>query len=118
MTDPSLSVIRGTLELLALRTLRSGQRLHGFEILECIHRTTEGELRVEEGALYPALHRMEKRGWLTSDWGVSEKGRKAKYYCLSAAGRDALAAEERRWRRYVDAMARMTESDPLLPTDS
>lgn len=112
MTSHSLSVLRGTLEFLALRTLGGGHALHGFEILDCIHESTGGALQVEEGALYPALHRMEKRGWLRAEWGVSEKGRRAKYYRLSPAGTKALAEEEGRWNRYVAAVAQVTGPNP------
>jgi transcriptional regulator len=100
-------VVQGTLELLVLKTLRSGGEQHGFAILDFIRRATEDRLVVEEGALYPALHRMERRGWLTSDWGVSEKGRRARYYRLTRAGEVALGDEERRWSEYVDAVARI-----------
>jgi transcriptional regulator len=107
MTVP-LGPLPGTLELLVLKTLGAGSELHGFAILEWILKSTDDQLLVEDGALYHALHRMEARGWLTSDWGISEKGRKAKYYRLSAKGTKALAAEERRWTRYVEAVAKIT----------
>jgi PadR family transcriptional regulator, regulatory protein PadR len=107
MPNDSLSVLKGTLEFLALRTLSTQGELHGFEILDYIHQTTDQELQIEEGALYPALHRMEKRGWVASRWGVSEKGRRARYYALTAAGRNALVEEEDRWARYVTAVGRL-----------
>lgn len=107
MTDDTLAVLKGTLEFLALRTLAAHDELHGFEILDYIHNATRQELQVEEGALYPALHRMEKRGWLSSRWGVSEKGRRARYYGLTAEGRRALRDEEARWDRYVTAVGRL-----------
>lgn len=103
MTTDSLDVIQGTLELLVLKTLSRGEALHGFEVLRWLRDATDGELLVEEGALYPALHRMERRGWLTAEWGVSEKGRRAKYYTITAAGRAELRHEEARWLRYVRA---------------
>ncbi len=106
MTVP-LGPLPGTLELLILKTLGAGSEMHGFAILEWILRSTGEQLLVEDGALYHALHRMEARGWLESDWGVSEKGRKAKYYRLSAKGMKALATEERQWARYVEAVARI-----------
>ncbi len=102
-----MSVLKGTLEFLALRTLAGGQECHGFQILEWIHKATQADLQVEEGALYPALHRMEKRGWLTARWGTSERGRRAKYYRLTPAGHAALADEEERWTRYVTAVDRI-----------
>ena len=102
-----LTVFQGTLELLVLRTLAAQSPLHGFEILDWIRRTTDEELLVEDGALYPALRRMEKRGWLKSDWAISEKGRRARYYELTAAGRKALEKEGARWERYVKAVEKL-----------
>ncbi len=84
--------------------------MHGFEVLEWIRNTTSGELVIEEGALYPALHRMEKRGWLVADWAVSPKGRRAKYYRLTKKGHAALAREEAKWGRYVEAVAKVAGS--------
>lgn len=107
MPADSLAVLKGMLEFLALRTLSTQAELHGFEILDYIHRTTDHQLQIEEGALYPALHRMEKRGWIESRWGVSEKGRRARYYALTSAGRKALKEEEDRWARYVTAVDRL-----------
>jgi len=111
MTVPSLNPVSGTLELLILRTLGTGSELHGFAILEWIKESTEGELIVEDGALYHALHRMEKRGLVGSEWGVSEKGRRARYYRISKAGKGALAEEEERWGRYVEAVAKIAPCD-------
>lgn len=105
MGSDGLQVLKGTLELLVLKTLAGNDELHGFEILDWIERETGGALEIEEGALYPALHRMEKRGWLESVWGVSEKGRRAKYYRLSVDGRAAYERQTRTWSRYVDAVA-------------
>jgi transcriptional regulator len=107
MASDELALMQGTLELLVLETLAAKDELHGFGILDWILEATDGELTVEEGALYPALHRMERRGWLASDWGVSEKGRRARYYRMTPAGRDALEREEARWNRYVGAVARI-----------
>ena len=106
MTVP-LGPLPGTLELLVLKTLGAGSEMHGFAILEWILQSTGEQLLVEDGALYHALHRMEARGWLESDWGISEKGRKARYYRLSAKGRQALATEELQWARYVEAVAKI-----------
>jgi transcriptional regulator len=103
----ALPVLRGTLDFLALRALAGRRELHGFEIIDWIHQTTGDELQVEEGALYPALHRMEQRGWLEARWSISEKGRKAKYYRLTRAGRRALEEASGRWARYVAAMERL-----------
>ena len=107
MSRSPLSPISGTLELLVLRTLGAGAELHGFAVLEWIREASEGELVVEDGALYHALHRMEKKGLLSSSWGISEKGRRAKYYTLTPAGEAARSAEEERWRGYVSAVARI-----------
>lgn len=102
-----LAVVQGTLELLVLKTLAAGGEQHGFAVLDFIRSATQERLVIEEGALYPALHRMEERGWLTSDWAVSEKGRKAKYYRLTRAGHGALKREEAKWSEYVNAVARI-----------
>jgi transcriptional regulator len=102
-----MNVLSGTLELLVLQTLASGQELHGFEILDAIRRATDDALVVEEGALYPALHRMERRLWLAADWAVSEKGRRAKYYRLTAKGRRALMHAQVEWDEYVAAVAKV-----------
>lgn len=107
MSDDRLEVLQGTLELLVLQTLGDEREMHGFAILDWIRDTTGEELVIEEGALYPALHRMERRGWLVAEWGVSDKGRRAKYYRLTPAGRKALSREGSRWERYVEAVARL-----------
>jgi len=106
MTD-ALSPVPGTLELLVLRTLAAGAELHGFAILEWIRDSTDEELIVDDGALYHALHRMERRRWLRSTWGISEKGRRARYYRLAPKGEQVLEEEESRWRRYVEAVAKI-----------
>ena len=99
-------MLRGTLDLLVLEALATGEELHGFAIQEWLREVSDGEVSVEEGALYPAFYRMRDRGWLESEWGVSDKGRRAKYYRLTRAGREALEAERRRWHDYVAMMAR------------
>jgi transcriptional regulator len=109
MTRPSLSILRGTVELLALGGLAKGGRMHGFELLHWIGEQSAGDLLVEEGALYPALHRLEKRGWLKATWAVSEKGRRAKYYEITTPGRRSLALEHESWDRYVTAVAKVTK---------
>lgn len=98
-----MDLVRGTLDLLVLKTLSWGP-MHGLGVLRWIERTTHERLQVEEGALYPALHRMEQKGWLAADWGVTENNRKAKYYRLTAAGRRQLAAERSRWERYTEVV--------------
>jgi transcriptional regulator len=107
VADTPLLVVQGTLELLVLKALSAIGQAHGFGILDFIRKVTDEQLLIEEGALYPALHRMEERGWLASYWGVSEKGRRAKYYALTRSGEKALAREVSRWTAYVDAVARI-----------
>lgn len=99
-------LVPGTLEMLVLKTLTRGA-MHGYAIMEFIQQTTDDVLSVEEGALYPALHRLEVKGLLLSEWGLSENNRRAKYYRLSAAGRKQLAAETERWQRVAGAVARV-----------
>jgi PadR family transcriptional regulator, regulatory protein PadR len=111
MTETSLTLLKGTLDVLVLRTL-SWQPLHGYGISRWI-REQSGELfRVEEGALYPALRRLEERGLIAGEWSVTETGREAKYYALTDEGRHRMQAEVRDWARYVDAMARVLEARP------
>lgn len=107
----SLSILPGTVELLALGALARGGRMHGFEVLRWIEAVSDGDLLVEEGALYPALHRLEKRRWLEAEWGVSEKGRRAKYYVATADGREALARQTREWSRYVGAVDKVVTGE-------
>ena len=95
-----MDLVRGTLDLLLLKTLSWGP-MHGLAIVRWIEQTTRDQLQIEEGALYPALHRMEQKGWLAAEWGYTEQGRKAKFYRLTAAGRRHLAAEQTRWSRYT-----------------
>ncbi len=102
-------LVQGTLDMLILKTLAHG-RAHGYAIAESIHQRSDDVLRVEESALYPALHRLELRGLLASDWGVSENNRRAKYYRLTARGSKYLAAESERWSRMTAAIARVMET--------
>jgi PadR family transcriptional regulator len=104
--DSNLELLRGTLDVLVLKALTWGP-MHGYGVAEWLARTTGGELLVEEGALYPALHRLERRGWIAAEWGLSENNRKAKFYRLTAAGRERLGAETRTWERYAAAVARV-----------
>jgi PadR family transcriptional regulator, regulatory protein PadR len=101
-------LLRDTLDLLILKTLVRGQ-MHGYGIAEDIHAKSEDALRVEEGALYPALHRLELRGLLGSEWGLSDNNRRAKFYKLTAAGRKQLAEETAHWTRMSAAIARILE---------
>ncbi|MEW6319480.1 MAG: PadR family transcriptional regulator [Acidobacteriota bacterium] len=107
-TDPDrrLELLQGTLDMLILRTLLSGAR-HGHGIGQAIRRRTDELLQVETGSLYPALHRLEKRGWLKSTWGVSEANQRAKYYELTPAGREQLVREQERWTELVTAIGRV-----------
>ena len=99
-------LLQGTLDMLILKTLIRGP-MHGYAVAEFIQQTSEEVLRVEEGALYPALHRLELRGLLAAEWGVSENNRRAKYYRLTAAGRRQLADEAERWQRMSAAIGRI-----------
>ena len=101
--------VQGTLDMLILKTLVRGT-MHGYAIAEFIKTTSDDQLRVEEGALYPALHRLELRGLLAAAWGTSENNRRAKYYRLTAAGRKHLAAEAEDWTRMTAAIARIMET--------
>ena len=101
-------LLRDTLDLLILKTLSRGA-MHGYGIAEYIHDISDDVLRVEEGALYPALHRLELRGWLAAEWGVSENNRRAKFYRLTPAGRRQLADETAHWARMSAAIARILE---------
>jgi transcriptional regulator len=100
MTSLNANLLRGTLELLVLRSLQSGA-LHGYGILEWIERAVSPELLVEEGTLYPALHRLEAKGWIKATWGASENNRKAKYYSLTSKGARRVASESETWRAYA-----------------
>ena len=100
--------LQGTMDLLVLRTLASaGAPLHGYAIAERIHQVSEDVLRVEEGSLYPALHRMDESGWVRSRWGVSENNRRARYYAITRAGQRRLAQLEEEWAKHVEAVRRV-----------
>lgn len=101
-----IELLRGTLDMLILRTLLVGPA-HGHQIAKHIQRSTEEVLHVEHGSLYPALHRLERKGWLTAKWESVDGKREFKYYRLSAAGRKQLALEESKWKRLVGAIARV-----------
>ena len=107
--DESGDLVQGTLDMLVLRMLLRGP-LHGYAIAELIHLRSEDVLEVEEGALYPALHRLELRGLLNSEWGFSENKRRAKYYRLTPTGRRHLELESARWNRLVAAIARVMDT--------
>jgi PadR family transcriptional regulator PadR len=98
------ALLQGTLEMLVLKSLLRGP-LHGYAVAEWIHQTSQQLLKVEEGALYPALHRLELRGLLKAEWGASENNRRAKFYQLTAEGRKRLSSESQRWARLSAAVA-------------
>ena len=106
MPRKKTDLLQGTLDLLVLKAL-DGNPSHGYAVARTIERVTDDVLRVEEGSLYPALHRMEERGWITSYWGQSENRRRAKFYELTDLGRHQLSVEATEWTRYADAIARM-----------
>src|ERR1043165_8771903 len=100
--EGDLGLLRGTLDLLVLKALSWGP-MHGLAVLQWIERGTHQRLQIEEGALYPALHRMEDKGWLDAEWGHTDQGRRAKFYRLTLAGRRQLAHELSKWARYSEA---------------
>jgi PadR family transcriptional regulator, regulatory protein PadR len=104
--DDDLELVQGTLDVLVLKTLSWGPR-HGYAVARWIHDTSREELRVEDRALYVSLHRLEARGWVESEWGVSDNNRKAKFYQLTPAGRKALREHAERWGRYAKAIDRV-----------
>jgi transcriptional regulator len=106
---PTGDLVQGTLDMLILKTLSRG-RQHGYGIGEWIRRTSDGLLRIEEGALYPALHRLEIRGLLAAEWGVSKNNRRAKFYCLTATGRKHLEQTTARWSRMTGAIDRVMQT--------
>ena len=103
MATPSSDVLRGTLDLLILRTLTL-EPMHGWGISQRIEQLSRGVLDVNQGSLYPALQRLEQKGWIESEWRTTENNRNAKYYRLTAAGRRAVGSETQSWRRYVEAV--------------
>ena len=109
MADTDLGLLQGTLDLLVLKALIFGPR-HGYAVARWVRETTDDDLRVEEGALYTALHRMEQRGWIEAEWGLSENNRKAKYYQLTPHGRRQLRARTAQWARYARAVFKVLET--------
>jgi transcriptional regulator len=107
--DPALTVLQGTLDMLVLKALASGPQ-HGYGITAWIRRRTEGDLDVEDGALYQALHRLEHKEWIDAEWGVSENNRRARFYRLTPRGRRELRATEETWRRYARAVFRVLDA--------
>lgn len=115
MTQSTTSgdLLQGTLALLVLKALLAGPK-HGFGIAQWIEDTTDDILRIEEGSLYPALRRVEDRGWVTTEWGLSENNRRAKYYTITAKGRAHLRAQAAVWMRYAGAVTRVLRAAPTL----
>ena len=106
LSDDQLGLLQGTLDMLILRTLRQGPA-HGHQIAITIEQASNDALRVDHGSLYPALHRLLKRGWITGTWGVSTNNRRAKFYALTGTGRRQLAQEATKWERMVEAVGRV-----------
>ena len=109
MPPSRLDLLQGTLDLLVLKTLAWGP-MHGYAISRWIKTRTEDVILVEEGALYPALHRLERQKWIEAEWGLSENNRKAKYYQLTVRGRQQLRVEVSAWTRYVEAVAKVVHA--------
>src|SRR5688572_13397050 len=102
-----MDLLQGTLDILILKALSWGRPMHGYAVASWIERTTDDALRVEEGSLYPALHRMARKGWVAAEWGVSENNRRAKYYRLTTRGRAQLRTETATWGAFSQAVAKV-----------
>jgi PadR family transcriptional regulator PadR len=109
MTDSKTDLLQGTLDLLILKTLAL-EPMHGFGISQRIQQISRDVLQVQQGSLYPAMHRLEQRGWISSEWGASDNNRRAKYYKLTPPGRKQLAEETEMWRRVAGAITRVLET--------
>jgi len=107
MASRKNDILQGTLALLVLQTLASGRKLHGYAITAHIHLISDQLLRVEEGSLYPALHRMEQDGWVRAEWGKTEKNREARFYSITAKGLQQLKEEQASWQRLTEGVARV-----------
>lgn len=114
MANTTPDILRGTLDLLVLQALSWGTA-HGYGVARWIEFATDDALEVGEGTLYPALHRLEERGWITAEWGASENNRRAKFYSLTSKGRAQLTVETENWRRYAAAVFAALEA-PALPS--
>jgi transcriptional regulator len=104
-----VDLVRGTLDVMILKALTWGPR-HGYAVTRWLADASEGRLEIAEGALYPALHRLERRGWVASEWGVSDNNRQARFYQITDVGRAQLGAEVRAWREYVELLGRVLAS--------
>jgi PadR family transcriptional regulator len=107
MIQPKSEVLQGTLDLMVLKTLDSLGSMHGYGIAQRIQQVSSQMLQLNQGTLYPALLRLEQKGWISATWGTSDNNRRAKYYSLTGAGRKQLARETEDWRRIVDLMGRV-----------
>jgi transcriptional regulator len=107
MARPKNDILQGTLALLVLKTLVDGGRMHGYAITAHIQRVSAELLRVEEGSLYPALHRMAQEGWLRAEWGVTEKNRQARFYTITQTGKKQLQLEQESWARLCSGVRRV-----------
>ncbi len=114
MARAPLDLLQGTVDVLILKTL-SWQPMHGYAVSRWIRQRTDGVLGIEDAALYQALHRLERKGWIESEWGLSENNRRAKYYTLTTEGRRQLRAEDSVWRQYAAAVFKVLESKTLEP---
>ncbi|HEU4631990.1 MAG TPA: PadR family transcriptional regulator [Gemmatimonadaceae bacterium] len=115
MADRDLDLIQGTLNVLILKTLSWGP-MNGYAIAQWVGQTTDGDIAIEEGALYPALHRMEHRGWVEAEWGLSENNRRAKYYRLTPLGRRMLRDRTESWERLVAAVGKVLQAPSRTQT--
>ena len=111
MTEPRSDVLQGTLDLMVLKTLDTLGSMHGYGIAQRIQQVSENLLQLNQGTLYPALLRLEQRGWISSKWGVSENNRKARFYALTRSGRKQLEREAEGWQRTVSIMERLLGSE-------
>jgi PadR family transcriptional regulator PadR len=110
VSHTTVSLLQGTVDLLILRALQQGP-LHGYSVTRWVRDRTDGVISMEDAALYQALHRLEAKGWITSEWGLSENNRRAKYYALSPRGRRQLRDEVDSWRRYAEAVFKVIEAN-------
>ena len=112
MPDSKAELLQGTLDMLILKALTQGP-VHGYGIARWIQNTTDDQLQIEEGSLYPALYRMDRRGWIESEWGTSENNRRAKFYRLTPKGRAQLKEQVAGWQRFVSVVALILEPQPV-----
>ncbi len=109
MARRSTDLLQGTLDMLVLKAL-TREPLHGYAVMRWLRQVSDDGLKIEEGALYPALHRLQARGWVAAEWGLSDTNRQAKYYALTAKGHGALDSETQAWRGYVTAVSKVLEA--------